>query len=24
MGVSAQALPLNVSDIVREFRNWSW
>ncbi len=24
VGVSAQELPLNVADIVREYRNWSW
>lgn len=24
VGVNAQALPIGVEDIVREFRNWSW
>lgn len=24
VGVTAQSLPLNVADIVREHRNWSW
>lgn len=24
VGVSADELPLNVADIVREYRNWSW
>jgi uncharacterized phage protein (predicted DNA packaging) len=24
VGVNAQELPLNVADIVREYRNWSW
>lgn len=24
VGVNAEELPLNVADIVREYRNWSW
>lgn len=24
VGVNAQALPIGVDDVVREFRNWSW
>lgn len=24
VGVNAQALPISVDDVVREFRNWSW
>ncbi|MCO5139289.1 MULTISPECIES: head-tail connector protein [unclassified Shinella] len=24
VGVNAQELPLNVRDIIREYRNWSW